>query len=48
VNKLYRKRSDLSTQREFIGTTRYEINDSHYTAQRSSYCISLGLHLWKH
>jgi len=39
VNKLYRKKSknNLSTQREFIWTTRYEFTDAHYTAQQSSY-----------
>jgi len=33
VNKLYRKQSknNLSTQHEFIWTTRYEINDAHCT-----------------
>jgi len=43
VIKLYRKRSknNLSTQRKFIWTTCYEINDTCYTAQQSSYCMSI-------
>jgi len=35
------KEQSLHTQREFIWTTHYEINDSRYTAQQSSYCMCI-------